>query len=302
MAIYISNMLLRAVLFILRPLIRMATDVDESFVRQYEAEVHLAYQRMGSLLRGTVRTKNGIVGESTTFQVIGKGEATDKPRHGDVQPMNVAHRPARCTLQDKYAPEYVDELDMLKVNHDERSAMVTTGVQALGRVTDQFIINAAVTTDHEVAVNFGGAASGMTLDKMLEGYALLGERDVPVGMGNTFCVVGVRQWTDLLKIPQFANSEWVGTDSLPFSGTGMTAKNWAGLMVFPHTGLPKSGRNRTCLMYHRDSIGHAIGQDVTSRIDWVAEKVAWLVNNSLSQGACLIDGAGVQKVLAQEPA
>ena len=49
----------------------MASDIDDSFVQQFESEVHIEYQRMGSRMRNTVRTKNNITGESTTFQKIG---------------------------------------------------------------------------------------------------------------------------------------------------------------------------------------------------------------------------------------
>ena len=34
----------------------MANTIDTAFIRQFESEVHLAYQRMGSKLRNTVRT------------------------------------------------------------------------------------------------------------------------------------------------------------------------------------------------------------------------------------------------------
>jgi hypothetical protein len=50
----------------------MSVSIDQAFVKQFESEVHQAYQRMGSKLRNTIRTKNGIKGSSTTFQKVGK--------------------------------------------------------------------------------------------------------------------------------------------------------------------------------------------------------------------------------------
>jgi len=67
----------------------MSTTVDLAFVKQYEREVHEAYQRMGSKLRNTVRNKNNVKGSSTTFQKVGKGAASTKTRHGKVPVMNV---------------------------------------------------------------------------------------------------------------------------------------------------------------------------------------------------------------------
>lgn len=43
-------------------------DLNNCFVKQFEADVHLAYQQMGTKLRSTVRTKSNVVGMSTTFQ------------------------------------------------------------------------------------------------------------------------------------------------------------------------------------------------------------------------------------------
>ena len=50
--------------------------IDQSFIRQFEAEVHEAYQRMGSKLRQTVRSKGDVKGSSTTFQKVGQGAAS----------------------------------------------------------------------------------------------------------------------------------------------------------------------------------------------------------------------------------
>jgi capsid protein len=77
----------------------MSTSVELSFVKNFEAEVHLQYQQMGSKLRNTVRTKNNVVGATTTFQKVGKGTASTKARHGKVPVMNVDHTPIECTLQ-----------------------------------------------------------------------------------------------------------------------------------------------------------------------------------------------------------
>ncbi len=96
----------------------MSTSIDLSFVKQFEREVHEAYQRRGSLLRGTVRTKNNVRGASTTFQKVGKGAATTKARHGQITPMNASHDPIECQLADFYAGDWVDKLDEMKTNHD----------------------------------------------------------------------------------------------------------------------------------------------------------------------------------------
>jgi hypothetical protein len=113
----------------------MSTTVETSFSRHFQIEVHLAYQRMGSKLRNTVRTKNDIKGSSTTFQKVGKGTASTKARHGKVPVMNIDHTPVEIALQDYYAGDWVDALDEIKMAHDERSVVTNAGAYALGRKT-----------------------------------------------------------------------------------------------------------------------------------------------------------------------
>ena len=113
-----------------------APNIDESFVRQFESEVHEAYQRQGSKLRNTVRTRNNVGGSSTTFQKIGTGIATTKARHGAITPMNLDHDPVECVLSDWYAGEWIDKLDELKQEHSERRVAVNAGAWALGRKTE----------------------------------------------------------------------------------------------------------------------------------------------------------------------
>ena len=74
----------------------LSTSIDQAFVKQFEEEVHQAYQRMGSKLRNTVRVKNGVRGSSTVFQTVGKGSASTKARHGMVPVMNVDHATGLC--------------------------------------------------------------------------------------------------------------------------------------------------------------------------------------------------------------
>ena len=264
----------------------MSTSVDNAFMQQYEREVHVAYQRMGSRLRNTVRVKNGVTGASTTFQKVGKGTASTKARHGQVPVMNVDHTPVTCTLADYYAGDWVDKLDELKVNHDERQVTATAGAYALGRKTDELVIAALARTPNDTPTKAGG----LTRAKVLEAFEMLGSADVPDD-GRRYAVVGWKQWTDLLNITEFADADYVGDDNLPWKGT--QAKMWLGTLWMPHSGLTKSAAVRSCFWYHKTALGHAIGADVSSDISWHGDRAAHFINNFMSQGSVLIDGTGV---------
>lgn len=264
----------------------MSITIDQAFSKQFEREVHEAYQRQGSKLRATVRVKNGVRGSSTTFQKVGKGAASTKARHGMVPVMNVDFSAVEATLVDYYAGEWVDQLDELKTNLDERQVLANAGAFALGRKTDELIIDALRGGDRVA----GQPTGGLTKDKVLEAFELLGEADVPDD-GQRYAVIGWKQWSDLLSVPEFANAEFVGDDQLPWRGT--QAKVWLGTLWMPHSGLPEAAGVRSCFWYHKSAIGHAIGQDAKADITWHGDRAAHFISNSMSQGAVLIDNDGV---------
>lgn len=264
----------------------MSVTVEQSFVRHFQSDVHMLYQQMGSKLRNTVRTKDRIVGSSTTFQKVGKGTASTKARHGKVPVMNVDHASVECTLADYYAGDWVDRLDELKTNIDEQAVVARAGAYALGRKTDELLIQKL-----DASTNYAlDGSDGLTKPKILAAFEKLGEADVPDD-GERYAVVGWKQWSDLLDIDEFANADYVGDDDLPWKGT--QAKRWLGTLWMPHSGLTKSDSVRYCYWYHKTAIGHAIGSHVKSDITWHGDRAAHFVNNMMSQGACLIDPSGV---------
>lgn len=242
------------------------------FNKMFEAEVYLQYQQMGSKLRNTVRTKNNIVGFSATFYRVGGYGANSTP--------------VEFSMHDYYAGDWIDQLDELKTNINEQQVVAKAGAFALGRKTDELIINQLASSSTQA----GDGTDKMTKAKVMTAFEKLGEIDVPDD-GQRFAVVGWKQWSDLLNIEEFANADYVGNDDLPWKGT--QAKRWLGTLWLPHSGLPKSGNVRKCFWYHKTAVGHAIGVEVKTDITWHGDRAAHFVNNMMSQGACLIDPSGV---------
>ena len=139
----------------------MATSITTAFIKQFESEVHMAYQRMGSKLRNTVRQLNNVKGNQARFQKVGKGSATEKSRHANVPTMEITHNTVDVTLSDFYAADYVDRLDELKTNIDERQVLSQSAASALGRKTDQLIVDVLDAGSNSNNVVHGSA--GITL-------------------------------------------------------------------------------------------------------------------------------------------
>lgn len=273
----------------------MSVEVSKSFIKNFEADVHLAYQQMGSKLKDTVRYKNNVVGSSTVFQKVGKGIASGKARHGLVPVMSIDHAPVECELQDYYAGDWVDALDELKLSIDERRVIASSGAYALGRKTDELIIEALDTAGETNDV--GDYTKVLDKSTILSAFAKLNENDIPDD-GQRFGIVGPLQWNALLSIPEFSSSDYAG-DNLPFL-KGTESRKWLGINWIMHTGLPLDGTGRDCFIFHKTAVGHASGQDVKTDITWHGDHAAHFVNNMMSQGACLIDEGGVVRIKCKE--
>lgn len=282
----------------------MSQSIDNAFIRQYEAEVHQAYQQQGSKFRGTVRLKSNVVGESTTFQKVGKGVASKKTRHGKVPVMNIAHSTVTATLEDWYGGDYVDKLDELKINFDERQIQVNAGAWTLGRKIDSLIITAMRTglvAGYKVAETYpSGANKGLTWAKCLRSIELLNSFDVPDD-GQRFCAVGSHQWAELMTLDEFTNSDYIGPN-LPYL-QGTQPRRWMNVIWFMSTQLDLSSGTRYPLMYHRSSTGLAEGlTGVWTDITWHGDYAAWFVNNAISAGAVRIDSEGIVEIACDDNA
>jgi hypothetical protein len=270
----------------------MATSITNAFITQFEAEVHMAYQRMGSKLKNLTRTVNGVNGNTVKFQKVAKGSANTKARHAEVVAMDLAHSNVSATLTDYYAADYVDKLDELKVNIDERQVVANSAAYALGRKTDS-VITSVMENATALANNSSGTGTGMNLGKAQAMMELFNTNDVPDDQ-QRYWVVGPKQWSDLINLDQFSRVEYVGESELPYAG-GMTAKRWLGFLWFVHSGLETSGStDRHTVAFHKSSIGMGIGSDVKTEVNYIPEKVSHLITSMLSLGGTLIDSDGIR--------
>jgi hypothetical protein len=266
----------------------MANTIDQAFIKQFETEVHMAYQRMGSKLRNTVRTTN-VTGSSARFQKIGTGSATTKSRNGMVTPMELAHTFVEATMNNFYAAEYIDSLDELKININERQAVAQSAAAALGRKTDEILTTAMDAGANATQVNSAGAA----VDKadMLTLFELFGMADIPED-GQRYIAMHTKGFADLFNIVEFASSDYVGLQNLPFAG-GMTMKEFLGFKIFS-TSAALAGKN---FAYHTSSVGLGINADVSTEVNYVPEKVSHLTTSMMSMGAIVIDSNGIYELL-----
>ena len=187
---------------------------------------------MGSKLQGTLRVKPNVQGSQARFQKVGKGSAVQKSRHGQVPVMNLDHTNVDVTMADYYSADYVDSLDELKTNIDERSIVAQSSAGALGRKADELITTALDGTTNVITES---GSDGLTAAKINTVFAHFGENDIPED-GDRYFVISPDAWIDLLSIAAFSDADFVGPDDLPCKG-GVVATRWLGIVWMTFAGL-----------------------------------------------------------------
>lgn len=295
----------------------MSTTIDQSFVRQYERDVHDVFQMEGSVLKPTIRFKPNIKGKSTTFQKVGTGTATTKARHGTITPMNQTHTAIECTLSDFYAGDWVDKLDEAKINIDERMAIARGGAWALGRkVDDQLMTTLDTTSQTTVTItvtSFAAVKNGMlnAVENLVSNKAYR--------VGVVYGILSPVMWSRMMAIEEFASADYVGAEGMEFSKAppvnGMF-KFWAGVKWTVHPENPGVGTATSKMfVYNKMSVGYAAGafpgnlagsmsgeSPVGADITWHGDRAAHFVNHAMSGGSCMIDDTGVIEINADDTA
>jgi len=243
---------------------------------------------MGSKLRNTIRSTN-VTGSTARFQKIGTGSASTKSRNGNVTPMELTHTNVEVSMSDYYAAEYIDKLDELKTNINERQAVTQSAAAALGRKTDELIIAAMDAGANSTQIHDTGSALAKV--DLLSLFETMGTADVPED-GQRYLAMSPAGYADLFAINEFASSDFVGPQNLPFAG-GMTMKEFLGFKIFS-TSAVAGGKN---FAYHTTAVGIGVNSDVQTEVNYVAEKVSHLATSMMSMGSVAIDDNGIYEVL-----
>ena len=270
----------------------MSTQITNSFIDQWGNEVKHAYQQKKAKLRKAVREVSGVVGSTHKFHTLGSVTANTKTRDADVTPLNPTQAVKTATLADAYAPIYIDKLDLLKTNADFRREYVMASSSALGRKTDEIIVAAMEASNTSISTTAGG----FTYVKLLE--ALEGLNSIDADAEERCLVVGAKQITEALQITNLTSADY-STLQAVMSGEIGKALGFTWIMSNRLT-LQASPAVRSCFGFAKSSVGLAIGQDVSTEINYVAQKASYLVNSYLSMGAVTIEATGVQKVPCSE--
>jgi len=280
----------------------MAISISNAFVTLFDTEVKQAYQG-DAVLRNTVRLRTGVTASTHKFPKIGAGVAQVRVPQTDVTPLNVTYSQATVTLTDYIAAEYSDIFNQAKVNFDERQELVQVVAKAIGRRSDQMIIDAlaASSTSLTVATSIGGAGTNLNMAKLREAARLLNTANVPAE--DRYMLIHASQLASLLSETSVTSSDFNTVKAL-VQGEINTFMGFTFNVIGDRTegGLTGggSGSTRKVYAYHKMAVGMAESMAIRSEINYIPEKTSWLVSSMFSAGAIAIDAGGCVDITCTE--
>jgi len=277
----------------------MAQSITNAFVTLFDEEVKQAYQGE-ALLRGTMRSRSGVQGNTVKFPKIGKGVATVRVPQTDVTPLNVTYSQVTATMTDYIAAEYSDIFHQSHVNFDERRELVQVVSKSIARRMDQICIDAlnAASSPSTVATSVGGSASNMNIDKLRAAAKALNEKNVP--QEGRHLLMHSSQLDALLGETETTSSDFATVKALVRG----EINSFMGFNIITmgdrdEGGVPKPS-TRSCFAWHQDSMGYAESMAQKSEVNYIPEKTSFLVSSMFSAGSVAIDDEGIVKISCTE--
>lgn len=285
----------------------MSKFLSNAAVIEFDQEVKHQYQGQGNL-RETVTNRTGVVGESYKFTRMGKGVANQKASQADVTPMDIGHDRQTATLANWNAPEYTDIFDQAEVNFDEKQELAMTIANAIRRREDQIIIDAMAAVTF-ASTNDENPDTGRVFDiSATRNFDLSAIRsaaghldDIEAESSDRYIVLRAQALQKLLEDTTVTSSDY-GVVKALVDGDLDSYMGFKFKKIGTRTegGLPGAASDRVAFAYQKSAIGLAIGLDMKTTIDWVAQKTSWLANGIFKAGAVAREPQGIVKIQYDE--
>lgn len=276
----------------------MAQNVTAAFVDLFDSEVKQAYQAE-SILRGTMRTRTGVAGNTVKFPKIGKGVATIRVPQTDVTPLNVTYAQVTATMSDYIAAEYSDIFQQSHINFDERSELVQVVSKSIARRMDQLCIDALVgNAGTTVATSIGGGTTNMNIEKLRATAKAMNAKNVP--SEGRYLLMHASQLDAMLGETEITNQDFATVKALVRGEVNaFMGFNILTMGDRDEGGVPKPS-TRSCFAWHKDAMGYAESMSQKTEVNYVPEKTSFLVSSMFSAGSVAIDTDGIVQINCTE--
>jgi len=271
----------------------MSKHLSAVAAKLYDTAVKQAYQDTQKL-RGTVYTKTAKNSNEIKFRTMGKGLATEAiAPSADVVPMNVEHNLVPCPLTNWRAAEYTDLFNNADVNFSEVNELGEVIAKALGRRSDQLILDALNATTTPAV---GATGTALSIDTMLAAKRALDAKGVEAS--DRYFVIESKGMEDLLKTTEVTSVDYNSVKAL-VSGDVNTFLGFKIIQIADREegGISDDGTDFKGFAYHKRSVGFGLNMDIKTSSDWISHKQSWLSVGNLKAGSTLIDNDGIVPVI-----
>jgi len=268
----------------------MSTSLTNVQQVEFDALVKAEYHSRGFLLRDTIRMKNAVIGATVEFRKVNQVIAVPTAYLAAVTIQDPDYTKHIATLIKYTAPTAVDEVQELTVNFDAKMENALLVAQAMGRRSDQIVIDALAADPGDTIVNGG---TNFNYSKFTQALEFFDNNAVP--LAERFVAMSASNFRSLLGDDQFVSTFYTQNRVLDRA----MVKEYLGfnLVIIPQMtegGLPyNSGTGvQTALAWHKMSTGMGIGHDFRTEIHYLPRETSWLINGVFSAGAVVIDDRG----------
>lgn len=258
----------------------------------FDAEVKKAYQSKGFMLRDYVRRRENVEGNIVSFRKVGYVTAEQYGFQSQVVYQDPNYNKVNVTLNPFRAPTLIDDVERFLYNFDERQEDAQLIAMALGRRSDQLIIDALDSSGTTNTIAAGG--TGLSFAKIRQVVTYFDSLAVPPEMR---CIaISAEGQEDLMAEDQFTNSLYLNLDVI--KNGGLNGNFAMGMMwkVIPNMiegGLPLAGGTRTAFAWHKLSMGMGIGRNFSTQIERVPQYDSWQVLGKIFANAVAVDAVGI---------
>src|ERR1017187_163865 len=119
----------------------MSTSLTAVQQIEFDALVKAEYQSLGFLLRDTIRVRRDVIGATVSFRKVNQIQAVPTGYLQAVTIQDPQYSQTSAILQKYTAPTAVDTVQELTVNFDAKMENAMLVANALGRRSDQIVIN-----------------------------------------------------------------------------------------------------------------------------------------------------------------
>lgn len=295
----------------------MSQQYPNAFAQKFASDVHIQYQQNGPRLKGKVNERSMVGGETLWLPQIGSVNTTNEyERHSNTQYNDTPHTTRKLTANPERQADLIDVPDMKRSVAQFMGPYATNFAYTFGRRYDTIVLEAAVGTNYykvdgsttesaialpstqQVAVNFGGSNSGLTLGKLIETKSILGKNETPMGEMKYF-VHRQEQLDDLLNnVDQTVNSRYTDVKAL-INGE---INNFMGFeFVQTQTVAVDANDYASCVGYTKSALVAGITEGFNTRVEQLPTKnYSWQVWASQDMGATRIQEEGVVETICDQ--